>query len=86
MIRGQCASTPTTAVIPLRLEKPVLLDASNVFHDPANPEQKNGKQCIEVATELDELVALGDTELGLLFSGRRVSAEVLTRPGVRLPR
>ena len=67
---------------PLRLEKPVFLDASNVFHDRENPEQKNGKQCVELATDLDQLVVLGVTELGFFFSGRRISAEVLTPPGV----
>jgi len=67
---------------PLRLGKPVFLDASNLFHDPANPEQKNSKQCIEVATDLNELVVLGVTEVGFLFSGRRISGEVLTPPGV----
>lgn len=67
---------------PLRLGKPVFLDASNVFHDPAKPEQKNGKQCIEVDTDLNELVVLGVTEVGFLFSGHRISAEVLTPPGV----
>jgi hypothetical protein len=67
---------------PLRLGKPIFLDASNVFHDPANPEQKNDKQCIEVATDLNELVVLGVTEVGFLFSGRHISGEVLTPPGV----
>jgi hypothetical protein len=67
---------------PLRLGKPVFLDASNVFHDPANPEQKNGKQCVELDTDLDQLVVLGVTEVGFLFSGHRISAEVLTPPGV----
>jgi len=67
---------------PLRLGKAVFLDASNIFHDPAHPEQKNGKQCIELDTDLDQLVVLGVTELGFLFSGHRISAEVLTPPGV----
>ena len=67
---------------PLRLGKPVFLDASNVFHDPANPDVKNGKQCIELDTDLDQLVVLGVSELGFLFSGHRISSEVLTPPGV----
>ena len=67
---------------PLRLGKPVFLDASNVFHDPTNPDLKNAKQCIELGTDLDELVVLGVTELGFLFSGHRISGEVLTPPGV----
>jgi len=67
---------------PVRLEKPVFLDSSNVFHNPANPEQKNGKQCIEVDTDLNQLVVLGVTEVGFLISGRRISAEVLTPAGV----
>jgi len=67
---------------PLRLEKPIFLDASNVFHDPDNAEQKNSKQCIELDTDLDQLVVLGVTEVGFLFSGHRISAEVLTPPGV----
>ncbi|HKO48715.1 MAG TPA: hypothetical protein VJV79_13380 [Polyangiaceae bacterium] len=67
---------------PLRLGKTVFLDASNVFHDPANPELKNGKQCIEVDTDLDQLAVLGVTELGFLFSGHRIGSELLTPPGV----
>ena len=67
---------------PLRLGKAVFLDASNIFHDPGNPEQKNGKQCIELDTDLDQLVVLGVSELGFLFSGHRISSEVLTPPGV----
>jgi len=67
---------------PLQLGKPVFLDASNIFHDPANPGQTNGKQCVELATDLDQLVVLGVTELGFLFSGHRISGEVLTPPGV----
>jgi len=67
---------------PMHLGKPVFLDASNVFHDPEHPEQKNGKQCIELDSDLDQLVVLGVTEIGFLFSGRHISAEVLTPPGV----
>lgn len=67
---------------PLRVGKPVFIDASNVFHDPANPNTKNGKQCIELDTDLDQLVVLGVSELAFLFSGHRFSAEVLTPPGV----
>jgi len=67
---------------PLRMGKPVFLDASNTFHDPANPEVKNGKQCIELDTDLDQLVVLGVTEVGFLFSGHRISSELLTPPGV----
>ena len=67
---------------PLRLGKPIFLDASNVFHDPTNPDQRNGKQCIELDSDLDQLAVLGVTELGFLFSGRHISAEVLTPPGV----
>jgi len=67
---------------PLHLGKAVFLDASNIFHDPANPEQKNGKQCVELDTDLDQLVVLGVSELGFLFSGHRISSEVLTPPGV----
>jgi|GEM_PF-2021734 len=67
---------------PLHLGKTVFLDASNTFHDPANPELKNGKQCIELDTDLDQLAVLGVTELGFLFSGHRISSELLTPPGV----
>jgi hypothetical protein len=67
---------------PLHLGKSVFLDASNIFHNPTNPDQKNGKQCIELGTDLDQLVVLGVTELGFLFSGHRISSEVLTPPGV----
>jgi hypothetical protein len=67
---------------PLHLGKPVFLDASNTFHDPANPELKNGKQCIELDTDLDRLAVLGVTELGFLFSGHRIASELLTPPGV----
>jgi len=67
---------------PLHIGKSVFLDASNVFHDPANPDLKNGKQCIELDTDLDQLVVLGVTELGFLFSGHRISSELLTPPGV----
>ena len=67
---------------PLRLEKAIFVDSSNVFHDPASPDVKNGKQCIELATDIDRVVVLGVTELGFLFSGRHIGAEVLTPGGV----
>jgi hypothetical protein len=67
---------------PLRLGKPIFLDSSNVFHDPDHPELKNGKQCVELDTDLNSVVVLGVTELGFLFSGHRISAEVLTPGGV----
>jgi hypothetical protein len=67
---------------PLRLGKSIFLDSSNVFHDPADPTVRNGKQCIELDTDLDRLVVLGVTELGFLFSGHRISSELLTPPGV----
>jgi hypothetical protein len=67
---------------PLHLGKSVFLDASNVFHNPANPAVMNGKQCIELDTDLNQIVVLGVTELGFLFSGHRISSELLTPPGV----
>lgn len=67
---------------PLHLGKAVFVDSSNVFHDPAQPELKNTKQCIEVATDIDRVVVLATTELGFLFSGRHIRAEVLTPEGV----
>jgi hypothetical protein len=67
---------------PLRLGKPAFLDASNVFHDPTHPDVVNGRQCVELDTDLDRLVVLGVTELGFLFSGHRISSELLTPPGV----
>jgi hypothetical protein len=35
---------------------------------------------LELDTDFDQLVVLGMSELGSLFSGRRISAEVLTLP------
>ena len=49
---------------PLSLGEFVSLDATNIFHDPANAATKNVKQCIEIgATSLDTAVTLGVTEL-----------------------
>jgi hypothetical protein len=67
---------------PLRLGKAVFVDSSNVFHDPQQPEVKNTKQCIEVDTDIDRVVVLATTELGFLFSGHHIKAEVLTPEGV----
>lgn len=67
---------------PLRLGKPVFVDGGNVFHDPENPSTTNGKQCILLDTDLDRIVVLAPTEIGFLFSGHRISAEVLTPAGV----
>lgn len=66
---------------PLHLGKAVFLDASNVFHDPDHPDTKNVKQCVELATDIDQLTVLGVVELGLLFSGHQISAEILVPPG-----
>jgi hypothetical protein len=67
---------------PLHLGAAVFLDASNIFHDPADPDVKNAKQCIEVAADLDQLTMLGVTEVGFLFSGRKISAELVLALGV----
>jgi len=68
------------ASFPLRLEKAIFVDASNVFHDPQNPDVKNGKQCIDFDTDIDRIVVLGTTEVAFLFSGHHIKGEVLT-PG-----
>lgn len=67
---------------PLHLGKPVFVDSSNVFHDPAHPDVTNTKQCIEVDTDIDRVVVLATTELGFLFSGRHIRGEVLSPAGV----
>jgi len=67
---------------PLRLEKPIFVDASNVFHDPQTPDVKNAKQCIELDTDIDRITVLGVTELAFLFSGHHIKGEVLTPGGV----
>lgn len=66
---------------PLHLGKAAFLDASNVFHDPDRADTKNTKQCVELAADIDQLTVLGVVELGLLFSGHQISAEILVPPG-----
>jgi hypothetical protein len=54
---------------PLSLGEFVSLDASNLFHDPANAAVKNVKQCIELkSSSLDTAVSLGVTELAFYGS------------------
>ncbi len=69
---------------PLRMAKGVFLDASNIFHDPDNPDLKNAKQCVELDTDIDQLTMLGVTELGFLFTGHRIDAGLLLAVGVTL--
>ncbi len=62
---------------PLSLGYFVSIDASNIFHDPANPATKNTMQCIEIGdTILDAAVTLGVTELS--FYGDFEIASALT--------
>lgn len=67
---------------PLRLGKAAFLNDSNVFHDPDHPSTTNGKQCVEIGSDIDHVVWLGVVELGFLFSGHRITAELLVPPGV----
>jgi hypothetical protein len=66
---------------PLHLGRVVFLDGSNVFHDPVSPDLKNAKQCVELDTDVDRLTVLGVTELGFLFSGHKIEAELLVPLG-----
>ena len=65
---------------PLRMGKAIFLSAMNSFHDPDNPDTMNAKQCIELDTDIDQLTLLGVTELGFLFSGHSIRAELLLSP------
>jgi hypothetical protein len=67
---------------PIRMGKVVFLDASNLFHDPANPDTRNGKQCVELDVDLDRIVMSGVTELGFLFSGHRIRSGLVLAAGV----
>jgi hypothetical protein len=67
---------------PIQMGRAVFLDASNIFHDPANPDTTNGKQCIELLADIDRITWFGVTEVGFLSSGLKISAEFLVTPGV----
>ena len=66
---------------PLVLGRAVFIDGGSVFHDPENPQVTNGKQCVSLDTNIDQLTVLGVTELGFLFGGHAISAEILLPPG-----
>ena len=55
---------------PLILDTFVSLDASNLFHDPASPQTKNGRQCIELGPDVivDSAITLGVTEVAFYGS------------------
>lgn len=63
---------------PLRIGTFVSLDATNVFHDPANAATKNTMQCIELvgSPTLDTATTIGVTELA--FYGEFVVSSSLT--------
>ena len=66
---------------PLSLGKAITVDATNIFHDPANPATKNGKQCIELDTSIDQAVSFGVTELGF-YGGFTVDSALTVANGV----
>ena len=67
---------------PLRMERAIFLNGGNLFHDPENPDTTNGKQCIELDSDIDGLTMFGVTELGFLLSGHRIRGELLLPEGV----
>jgi hypothetical protein len=68
---------------PLSLGEFISLNASNIFHDPANPATMNVKQCIEVATNtLDTAVTLGVTELAFYTSEVAIDSGLTLGSGV----
>lgn len=67
---------------PLSLGQFVSVDASNIFHDPANPAIKNAIQCIEVAaTSVHTAVSLGVTELAF-YGGFAIDSALTVADGV----
>ncbi len=66
---------------PLSLGKAVSVDATNVFHDPANAATKNKKQCIELSDDIDRATSFGVTELGF-YGAFQVNSALTVANGV----
>ena len=61
--------------------RPVFVDSTNLFHDPSSPREE--RKAMHRARPLTSTAWwCSTTELGFLFSGHRIDAEVLTPAGV----
>jgi len=69
---------------PLHLGKAVSLGGWDIFHDPADPTIKNGKQCVELDADIDRPTILGVNELAFLFSGHKIESDLSLARGAIL--